>query len=710
MIEIVRASSTKAVSMNFGAGTATETSNTLVIADTNWHHWVITYGTNSSVSNSSAASSKRNYYLDGVRVAISGAANIGRPMLSNCGVLALGTDYYTGGTAANIGIQDLRIYNRVLGIDEVGLLYNMPQANSVVVGVSNSSVGGSTPIELVPIVGSASGYEVIGMRKRLVSPNGIPVSGISGDVAAGDIIDVVGSGSGPARDNLICAVGASPSSANTIADQNWQVKPAANYRSSGYLSNITGLLPSVASNLVLSSGATSNTVLGIAGSPAEILLGNSSGSVYLGTANLVVERQDWTICFGLSAAGTAFSNAALMTIQGATPSSTNRSWWINSSNAGELMFQVNFTGTANGTGVFLPADGRWTHLAITKGQLVDGLAETANTMSIYQDGVCRWQRVVNLNPSGEQFISLGATSSILSGVGFTGRLRDIQIYNSCLSAGQIRNLAQPGNQVIGVSSPSRPTGAPLHHWLFAMATSSNTVPDLGVLGSALGLSASGVSIQYRTQGNSLETWSRVSGPGLPSDAVAYFNGSGEAVAYSCPVSRDAARTVAFWMRRSAIGVSDEGLVTWGTGSVSGGWMNIGLNSSGQISVRTSSTMTPRVVSTTTITDNRWYHVAVVCLPPGNSQVGGVGTADNIRVFINGYHDTLAPFGSGFAANPLNTVKSSSSSSDWLYVGSAGAISYFSGWMDDVRVYGYALTPEEVLGLSKGAGQLAVVRV
>lgn len=100
----------------------------------------------------------------------------------------------------------------------------------------------------------------------------------------------------------------------------------------------------------------------------------------------------------------------------------------------------------------------------------------------------------------------------------------------------------------------------------------------------------------------------------------------------------------------------------------------------------------------------------MCLPPGNSLVGGLGCANNIRVFINGYHDTLAPFGIGFEANPINTVKSSSSSTDWLYVGSAGAINYFTGWMDDVRVYGYVLTPEEVLGLSKGAGQLAVVRM
>lgn len=707
MIEIVRASGTKSVSMNFGTGTATETANTLVVTDTNWHHWVITYGANSSISNSSAASSKRNYYLDGVRVGLSSAANIGRPMLSNCGVLALGTDYYTGGTAANIGIQDLRIYNRVLGVDEVGLLYNMPQANSVVVGVLNSSVGGSTPIELAPVAGGASGYEVLGMRKRLVSPAGVPVSGISGDVAAGDIIDVVGAGSGPGRDNLVCSVGASPISANTITDQNWQVKPSANYRSAGYLSNITGLLPSVASNLVLSGGATSNTILGVAGSPAEIQLGNSSGSVYLGTANLVVESRDWSVCFGVSAAGSAFSNSALMTFQGPSAGSY-RSWWLNSSNAGELMFQIDTGGTANGTGVFLPVDGRWSHLAITKGQLVDGLAETANTVSVYQDGICRWRRVANINPSGAQYLSFGAVQGLLSSVGFGGRLRDIQIYNSCLGAGQIRNLAQPGNQLMSVSSPSRPTGAPLHHWLFAAATSANTVPDLGVLGSALGLSASGVNIQYRNQAN--ENWSRVAMPGLPSDAVGYFNGSGEAIAYSCPVIRDAARTVAFWMRRAAIGVSDEGLVTWGTGSVSGGWMNIGLNSTGQIAVRTSSTMSPRVVSTTAITDNRWHHVCVVCLPPGNSLVGGLGCANNVRVFINGYHDTLAPFGTGFSANPINTVKSSSSSSDWLYIGSAGAISYFSGWMDDVRVYGYALTPDEILGLSKGAGQLAVVRV
>ena len=506
----------------------------------------------------------------------------------------------------------------------------------------------------------------------MVSPAGIPVSGVSGDVVACDLIDTIGAGSGFSRDNLVCAVGANPSNSSAIGDQNWQVKPATNYRSTGYLSN--AIIPSVATGFVLGGGATANTILGINGSPAVINLANSTGSLYFGTSNLITESRDWSVCFNVSAAGSVFSNSALMTFQGASAGSY-RSWWLNSSNAGELMFQIDLGGTANGTGVFLAADGTWSHLAITKGQLAEGLAATANTVSIYQDGVCRWQRTSNLNPSGAQNITFGSVAGLLSSVGFGGRLRDIQVYNSCLPSGVIRNLAMQSNQLM---SGARPSGAPLHHWLFAMATSSNTVPDLGVLGSALGFSATGVSVQYRNQGN--ESWSRVAQPGLPSDGVGYFSGSGECVAYSCPVVRDGARTVAFWMRRSAIGVLDEGLVTWGTGSVSGGWFAIGLNSNGQISVRTSSTMTPRVVSTTGITDNRWYHISVVCLPSGNSQSGGLGTANNIRVFVNGYHDTLAPFGTGFEANPVNTVKSSSSSSDWLYVGSHGSLNYFSGWV------------------------------
>ncbi len=702
MIEIVRNSSTKAVAMNFGTGTATESSNSLVVSDTNWHHWVITYGANSSVSNTAVAASKRNYYLDGVRVSLSPSSNIGRPMLSNCGVLALGTDFYSSGSAANIGLQDLRIYNRVLGVDEVSLLYNMPLANSSVSG-ANTILGSSTPIELTPSSGSVSGYDIIGLRKRLVSPAGIPVSCVSGDIAAGDIIDVVGAGSGAARDNLVCAVSANPSTSNTVADQNWQVKPPSNYRSPGYLSN--AIIPSVASGFVLGGGATSNTILGLNGSPAVINLNNSTGNLYFGTSNLIAESGDWSVSFGVSAAGSVFSNSALMTFQGASAGSY-RSWWLNSSNAGELMFQIDLGGTANSTGVFLPADGTWSHLAITKGQLVDGVSATANTVCVYQDGICRWQRVVGLNPSGPQNITFGAVPGLLSSAGFGGRLRDIQVYNSCLPSGVIRNLAVQYNQLMG---GARPSGAPLHHWLFAMATSSNTVPDLGVLGSALGFSATGVSVQYRNQGTSLESWSRVAQPGLPSDGVGYFSGSGECVTYSCPVARDGARTVGFWMRRAAIGVLDEGLITWGSGSVSGGWFAIGLNSSGQISVRTSSTMTPRVVSTTAILDNRWYHISVVVLPPGNSTTGGVGNCNNIRIFINGYHDTLAPFGTGFEANPINTVKSSSSSLDWLYVGSHGLLNYFSGWMDDVRVYDYALTPDEILGLARGAGQLAVVR-
>jgi len=89
-----------------------------------------------------------------------------------------------------------------------------------------------------------------------------------------------------------------------------------------------------------------------------------------------------------------------------------------------------------------------------------------------------------------------------------------------------------------------------------------------------------------------------------------------------------------------------------------------------------------VVGSKFLADNEWHHVAVV----SNGSV-----TDDIRLYIDGQRDIVSSIGS----QSVNTA-----STDTVKIGvHASTLRYFSGLLDDVRVYDRALTDEEVWGLA-----------
>jgi hypothetical protein len=100
-----------------------------------------------------------------------------------------------------------------------------------------------------------------------------------------------------------------------------------------------------------------------------------------------------------------------------------------------------------------------------------------------------------------------------------------------------------------------------------------------------------------------------------------------------------------------------------------------------------STLNRSVGGGTALTPGTWYHVAGVYSDQGNY----------IRTYVNGKLDkelvTTALL--GLSAGPLRLGREPFSQG-----------SFFSGKLDDVRVYNYALTPAEIMSLA-GAGAVYV---
>jgi len=155
-----------------------------------------------------------------------------------------------------------------------------------------------------------------------------------------------------------------------------------------------------------------------------------------------------------------------------------------------------------------------------------------------------------------------------------------------------------------------------------------------------------------------------------------FDGDGdyvEVVGYK-GISGSNPRTVTAWVRVEP-NASILSIVRWGTMEINGGlWSNV-INADGKLRA---AVWGGSVVGGTTINDNTWHHVAIVL--PDKEDV----KVEDILLYVDGgQEDTTISLGS----QTIDTV-----------VGMDVLISYagsFDGLLDDVRIYNYALSEEEI---------------
>ena len=229
-----------------------------------------------------------------------------------------------------------------------------------------------------------------------------------------------------------------------VKDINCESKPLANYRTSSYLSNGLGFIPYNAGTL------NGNATI-------------SASGLYLPdlTSNLTLtptfnDAADWTLSFRATTTNTsASSNLWTYTATGST--ANNKSLFINTSNAGEVVFRVG-TGTDYNTGMYV-TDAEECQLTVTKGTY----GTTANVVSFYKDGRLTGRQAIALTNDGPTRLRLGPCQ---------GTIQDFRLYSTQLNQTQIQQLGQPMG--------------PIHLWRFDDSNTATTVVrDLGSAGTNL---------------------------------------------------------------------------------------------------------------------------------------------------------------------------------------------------------------------------------
>ena len=383
--------------------------------------------------------------------------------------------------------------------------------------------------------------------------------------------------------------------------------------------------------------------------------------------------RDWSVSFFSQIANTA-ANLTLVTYTAGT-TANNTAFFVNVSNNNELVYRVGVSTDYN-TGCYLET-GTKAHLALTKGTI----SSTSNIVSLYKDGTLAYRKQITLGYDGTSNIKLGPAE---------GYMDDFRIYSSQLTTGQIATI-----------SGSQDISGPAHHWTFdptlinPSATppyGSNIIIDMGSSGIPLALS--NVTIQNRFTSADINSANIAIGTGSAS-----FNGTTSFAQAQTPgILRDNPRSILFWMRfaSNSSTASVQRLIDYGDAGNVGCQFAISRNTASKIAVSTGSTG-QTVLSSQAINDTAWHHIGVIVLPPGNNTIGGIGTTRNIRIYVDGVNTTdMSTLGSTL----LQTTKTSNTVLDWITLGKANNANanYYSGLLDDIRIYDVALTPTEITGL------------
>ena len=141
------------------------------------------------------------------------------------------------------------------------------------------------------------------------------------------------------------------------------------------------------------------------------------------------------------------------------------------------------------------------------------------------------------------------------------------------------------------------------------------------------------------------------------------------------VTGTASRTCSAWVKTTQ---APGEIITWGNSDSGAKWI-VRVNETGSLRAEVSGGY---IYGTTPINDGLWHHVAVVLDSDGSPDIS------EVQLFVDGQLDPVAEV----LAYPINTAAAQDVN---IGVYSTVGPRYFQGIIDDVRIYSYALTPEEV---------------
>jgi hypothetical protein len=319
-------------------------------------------------------------------------------------------------------------------------------------------------------------------------------------------------------------------------------------------------------------------------------------------------------------------------------------------------------------------DGKWHLFTITK---------NAGVLTVYKDAVSSYS-----NSGANNHANFGTTFNLkFAGVynvsRYNGKLDDIRLYNYALSAQEVANLYNASARNF-VSAPPR-TGL-VGYWTM----DSND------------MSSTGATLYDRSGQNNHGT---VTGTTTSTGRIAQsrnFNGTSNQVSLG---SNDilnmhySSRTIAAWIKTSATvsqrifnkeygantPLSGYALMTWTGGK-------------GALVYAPKSGTTENIILTdSVIADNRWHHLVGVINRSGNLDLYIDGVQASVTVQA-GSRDISGSSGTDVTDSLVSTIGVNTS----LWGGASGE--YWSGQIDDVRVYNYALSAQEVANLYQSSAR------
>jgi len=180
--------------------------------------------------------------------------------------------------------------------------------------------------------------------------------------------------------------------------------------------------------------------------------------------------------------------------------------------------------------------------------------------------------------------------------------------------------------------------------------------------------------------------------GMLGSALAFDGGSScvEVTGYK-GITGGAARTCSAWIKTDAA-PANMVILNWGANAAGQQWL-MGVFSTGELGVYTGG---PLIKANAIVTDGRWHHVAAVLHDDGSP------TLDEVKLYIDGIAQPVTFTGSQAIETAFDTD---------VLIGafdSAGTRAFFfSGLIDDVRIYDRALADAEILEAAAAGLQLSL---
>jgi hypothetical protein len=142
------------------------------------------------------------------------------------------------------------------------------------------------------------------------------------------------------------------------------------------------------------------------------------------------------------------------------------------------------------------------------------------------------------------------------------------------------------------------------------------------------------------------------------------------------ITGGASRTCSLWLKTTVL---NKEVLSWGSTDNGGKWLIL-LDANGQLRVSVNGGY---IAGTTVLTDGLWHHIAIVLNDDGTPDIAEAG------LYVDGVLETV----SSFTAMPVNTGSTQNVQMGFCQI--QGSNRYFSGLMDDVRLYERALTSQEI---------------